>query len=83
MENNKLNIFYLALTVKECFKLPFELSFKWFSPEARLPAGVQKNELTLKCKCHAFDPKKVGRHRNTGWMSKSHYSTENRTYQCG
>ena len=25
---NKLNIFYLALTEKECHRLPFELSFE-------------------------------------------------------
>ena len=28
----------------------FELSFKWFSSEARLLAGVRENEPTLKCK---------------------------------
>ena len=50
MEYNKLNIFYLALTEKECFRLPFELSFEQFSLEARLPASVQENEPTLKCK---------------------------------
>ena len=58
MDNNKLNIFYSALTEKECFKLSFELSFKWFSPEARLPASVQENEPALKHKCHTFDPQK-------------------------
>ena len=35
MEYNKLNIFYLALTEKECFRLLFELSFKQVSLEAR------------------------------------------------
>ena len=30
MEYIKLNIFYLALTEKECFTLPFELSFERF-----------------------------------------------------
>ena len=34
MEYNKLNIFYLALTEKECFRLPFELSFEWVLLEA-------------------------------------------------
>jgi len=48
--NNKLNIFYLALTEKECFRLPFELSFKRFSLKALLPAGVQENEPALKRK---------------------------------
>ena len=50
MEYNKLNIFYLALTEKECFRLPFQLSFERFSLEARLPAGVQENEPALKRK---------------------------------
>ena len=50
MEYNKLNIFYLALTDKECFRLPFELSFEWFSLEAGLPAGVRENEPALKSK---------------------------------
>ena len=50
MEYNKLNIFYLALTEKECFRLPFELSFEQFSLEVRLPAGVRENEPALKCK---------------------------------
>ena len=35
MEYNKLSIFYLALTEKECFRLPFELSFKRFSITGR------------------------------------------------
>ena len=48
MAYNKLNIFYLALTEKECFRLPLELSFERFSFEARLPAGVRENEPTLK-----------------------------------
>ena len=39
MEYNKLNIFYLALTEKECFRLPFELSLEWVSLKAQLPAG--------------------------------------------
>ena len=43
MEYNKLNIFYLALTEKGCFRLPFELSF-----EARLPAVVRENGPALK-----------------------------------
>ena len=43
----KLN---LRLTEKECFRLPFELSFELFSPEARLPACVRENEPALKCK---------------------------------
>ena len=34
MEYNKLNIFYLALTEKEYFRLPFELSFEWVLLEA-------------------------------------------------
>ena len=34
MEYNKLNIFYLALTEKECFRLHFELSFEQVSLEA-------------------------------------------------
>ena len=50
MEYNKLNIFYSALTEKECFRLPFELSFKQVSLEARLPAVVRENEPALKCK---------------------------------
>ena len=50
MEYNKLNIFYLALTEKECFRLPFELSFKRVSLEARLPAVVRENEPALKRK---------------------------------
>ena len=45
MEYNKLNIFYLALTEKECFRLLFKLSFKQFSPKARLPAGVLGSSL--------------------------------------
>ena len=40
MEYNKLNIFYLALTEKECFRLLFELSLERVSLEARLPASV-------------------------------------------
>ena len=50
MEYNKRNIFYLALAEKECFRLPFELSFEWFLLAARLPAGVRENELNLKHK---------------------------------
>ena len=50
MEFNKINIFYLALTEKECFRLPFELSFEEVSLEAQLPAGVRENEPALKCK---------------------------------
>ena len=50
MAYNKLNMFYLALTQKECVRLPFELSFEWFSPEARLSAGVWENEPVLKSK---------------------------------
>ena len=50
MAYNKLNIFYLALAEKKCFRLPFELSFKRFSPEVPLPAGVQENEPALKRK---------------------------------
>ena len=50
MEYNKLNIFYLALTEKECFRLPFELSLKWVSLKAQLPAGFWENEPTLKRK---------------------------------
>ena len=50
MEYNKLNIFYLALTEKECFRLPFELSFEQVSLEAQLPAGVRENEPALKRK---------------------------------
>ena len=48
MALNKLNIFYLALTEKERFRLPFELSFEQVSLEAQLPAGVRENEPTLK-----------------------------------
>ena len=50
MANNKLNIFYLALTEKECFTLPFELSFERFSLEAQLPTRVRENEPGLKRK---------------------------------
>ena len=50
MEYNKLNIFYVALTEKDCFRLPFELSFEQVSLEARLPAGVRENEPALKHK---------------------------------
>ena len=50
MEYNKLNIFYLALTEKECFRLHFELSFEQVSLEAWLPAVVRENEPTLKRK---------------------------------
>ena len=50
MEYNKLNIFHLALTEKEYLRLPIELSFEWFSLEARLPASVWGNEPALKCK---------------------------------
>ena len=50
MKYNKLNIFYLALTEKEWFRLPFELSFEWFSLKAWLPATVQENEPTFKLK---------------------------------
>ena len=35
MEYNKLSIFYLASTEKECFRLPFELSFEQFSITSR------------------------------------------------
>ena len=45
MEYNKPNIFYLALTEKECFRLPFKLSFKQFSPKARLPVSVLGSSL--------------------------------------
>ena len=37
MEYNKLSIFYLALTEKECFRIPFELSFKRLSITSRCP----------------------------------------------
>ena len=47
MECNKLNIFHLALTEKECLRLPIELSFERFSLEARLPASVSENEPAL------------------------------------
>ena len=47
MKYSKLNILYLALTEKECFRLP--LNFQ-FSLEARLPAGVRENEPALKRK---------------------------------
>ena len=50
MEYNKLNIFYLALTEKECFRLPFELSFERVSLEAQLPAVVREYEPALKRK---------------------------------
>ena len=50
MAYNKLNIFYLALTEKECFRLPFELSFKQVLLKARLTSGVGENEPTLKRK---------------------------------
>ena len=50
MAYNKLNFFYLALTEKECFRLPFELFFECFSHEAGLPASVWENEPTLKRK---------------------------------
>ena len=50
MEYNKLNIFYLALTEKECFRLPFELSFERVSLEAQLPAVFRENEPALKRK---------------------------------
>ena len=50
MEYNKLNIFYLALTEKECFRLNFELSFEQVSLEAWLPAVVRENEPALKRK---------------------------------
>ena len=50
MEYNKLNIFYLALTGKECFRLPFELSFEWVLVEAQLSASVRENEPAIKCK---------------------------------
>ena len=45
MEHNELSIFYLALTEKECFRLPFELSNGF-----QLPAGVRENEPALKSK---------------------------------
>ena len=35
MEYNKLNIFYLALTEKECFRLELELSFERVLLEAQ------------------------------------------------
>ena len=50
MEYNKLNIFYLALTEKECFRLELELSFEQVSLEAQLPAVVWENEPALKRK---------------------------------
>ena len=50
MAYKKLDSFCLALTGKECFRLPFELSFERFSLEAPLPAGVWKNEPALKHK---------------------------------
>ena len=50
MAYNKLNIFYLALTEKECFRLELELSFEWVSLEAQLPAVVRENEPVLKRK---------------------------------
>ena len=52
MEYNKLNIFFLALTEKECFRLELELelSFEQVSLEAQLPAVVQENEPALKRK---------------------------------
>ena len=50
MEYNKLNIFYLALTEKDHFRLPFELSFEQVSLETQLPASVRENEPTLKRK---------------------------------
>ena len=50
MEYNKLNIFYLALTEKECFRLELELSFERVSLEAQLPAVVWENEPALKRK---------------------------------
>ena len=50
MEYNKLNIFYLALTEKECFRLELELSFEQVSLEAQLPAVVRENEPVLKRK---------------------------------
>ena len=50
MAYNKLNIFYLALTEKECFRLPFELSLEWVSLKAQLPVGFWENEPTLKRK---------------------------------
>ena len=50
MEYNKLNIFYLALTEKECFRLELELSFEQVSLEAQLPAVVRENEPALKRK---------------------------------
>ena len=50
MVYNKLNFFYLALIEKECFRLPFQLSFERFSLEAGLPASVWENEPTLERK---------------------------------
>ena len=50
MAYNKLNIFYLALTEKECFRLELELSFEQVSLEAQLPAVVRENEPALKRK---------------------------------
>ena len=52
MAYNKLNIFYLALTEKECFRLELELelSFERVSLEAQLPAVVWENEPALKRK---------------------------------
>ena len=51
MEYNKLNIFYLTLTEKECFRLPLNFlsnDFGFFG--ARLPAGVRENKPTLRRK---------------------------------
>ena len=51
MEYNKLNIFYLTLTEKECFRLPLNfLSNGFRSRGARLPAGVWENEPVLRRK---------------------------------
>ena len=50
MVYNKLNIFYLALIEKECFRLRFELSFDRFFLEAQLPAAAWENEQALKRK---------------------------------
>ena len=41
------NIFYLVLTQKECFRLPFELSFERFSLEARARKRVDLLQVDL------------------------------------
>ena len=47
MEYNKLSIFYLVLTQKECFRLPFELSFERFSLEARARKRIDLLQVDL------------------------------------